>query len=705
MAAQYPNTVRPGNYVQLLVCLTFFGWTTAVPSFGLYELKRLRDGQTPAWNLTADLENSPVMTPSINLSCEERYHSSEKFAFDETNLYDEIRTLMKTYYNWGELLAPAPIAISVLGQLILMSNKRLDFPIDENLPTGGFKFIKYPKSFRTTLLQISHGGYLAFLKAHTNMDKIRMYNSNVPSHIKDATRYLMSKQELYIVNLLPISLGRIKEAADQSKELSQEVVAEFTTVMNLIEETINAVADTKDKKKIKLKRVETDLKMTEIVKQYSDDEADLLKQKEKQLAKMLGNFERRQQDIYVETSNGDECLNLNLSREREKGGHEKHPDIFFRAGNWKYTFQENSINRDPCYEENSQQLLDLLIKMAQFRDVYETWQGSSDYQQFNFTGNVESLNNTYNSFQPCTSVKVILAKLAELIKKLKNTKFDAKRKLEMMCPGTEEMDDLAFLVNHLRAEKIKEVAVEKSTMMENVKLADTWTKVYENQFEMLEEMIQTTKRMLSLNAQRTDIRRQKTMQILSSIKSLNLNRVTYQEAIQALKEALIELGQLKEDWSKLIRFFSNIAKFIDDAAKESFAFIDAVHSLSEDISGLDVTVLVEELLGHIGKANEAAFLVHEIANMYVTVSEKYILDSISTLDTMISIDVNKVGLVGIKRQQNKLSEDGRIAYEGILQMIKDDEDSIEKKILKRHDEITREFEWITNCKSPEDNEL
>ncbi|EFX85171.1 hypothetical protein DAPPUDRAFT_46086, partial [Daphnia pulex] len=204
------------------------------------------------------------------------------------NLYDEIRTLMKTYYNWGELLAPAPIAISVLGQLILMSTQRMDFPIDANLPTGGFKFIKYPKSFRTTLLQISHSGYLAFLKAHTNMDKIRMYNSNVPSHIKDATRYLLSKQELYIVNLLPISLGRIKEAADQSKELSQEVVAEFTTVMNLIEETINAVADTKDKKKIKLKRVETDLKMTEIVKQYSDDEADLLKQKEKQLAKMLG---------------------------------------------------------------------------------------------------------------------------------------------------------------------------------------------------------------------------------------------------------------------------------------------------------------------------------------------------------------------------------------------------------------------------------
>jgi len=526
----------------------------------------------------------------------------------------------------------------------------------------------------------------------------------VPSHIKDATRYLMSRKEIYIVNLLPISLGRIKEAADQSKQLSQEVAAEFTKVMKLIEETINAVVDTKGSKKTKLQKVETDLKMTEIAKQYSDDEADLLKQKENQLAKMLGNFEQRQQDIYVETSNGDECFNLNLSRVRQTGGHEKHPDVFFRAGNWKHTFQENSINKDPCYEGNSQHLLDLLIRMAQFRELCETWQGSSDYQQFNFTGNVEALNSTYNSFTPCKSLTVILAKLAELIKILKNIKFDTKLILET-CPGTAEMDDLAYLVNHLRAEKIKEVAVEKSIMMENVKLADTWTKVYEHQFEMLEEMIQTTKRMLSLNMQTTEIRRQKAIQILSSIMSLNLNEVTYREAIQALKEALEVLRQLKEDWGKLILFFSNIASFIDEAAKESFALIDAVHSLSGDISGLDATVLVDELLGHIGKANEAALLVYEITNMYVTVSEKYILDRISTLDTMISIDVNKARLSGIKRQQIKLSEDGRIAYDGILEMIKVEEDVIEEKILQRHREITREYGWITNCKSPENEEL
>ncbi len=82
----------------------------------------------------------------------------------------------------------------------------------------------HPENFQMTLLQIDHQGYLAFLNAHNNIEKIRMYNSNVSSHnIKDAVRYLMSRNGYYIANLLLISIGLIKEAADRSKEYLQEV--------------------------------------------------------------------------------------------------------------------------------------------------------------------------------------------------------------------------------------------------------------------------------------------------------------------------------------------------------------------------------------------------------------------------------------------------------------------------------------------------
>jgi hypothetical protein len=196
------------------------------------------------------------------VTCEEKFKDAEKFTYNENSLSGDIKKLMSTYNNWGELLAVAPRAISGLERLIARSHHpKMDFPIDDKVtPIGGFKHIKYPKSFQTTLLQIGHQGYLALLKAHINIDKIRMYNSNVSGHIKDAVRYLMSQNELYIVNLLPISIWHIKEAAYQSKEYLREVMFwEFGKVLELITETlVLAVRGTKTNKKMELERVGRD---------------------------------------------------------------------------------------------------------------------------------------------------------------------------------------------------------------------------------------------------------------------------------------------------------------------------------------------------------------------------------------------------------------------------------------------------------------
>ncbi len=195
------------------------------------------------------------------VTCEERFKDAEKFTFNETFLDGNIRKLMNTYYNWGELLAFAPYAISGLERLIVMSHQRLDFPIGRNdKATSGLHHIKDPESFRTTLLQIGHQGYLALLNAHINIDKIRNYNSKVSSHIKDAVRYLMSRNDFYIANLLSISMGRIKEAADRIKEYLQKVISELKTVIELIQETLLYVEVTKTINGNELERVELNLK-------------------------------------------------------------------------------------------------------------------------------------------------------------------------------------------------------------------------------------------------------------------------------------------------------------------------------------------------------------------------------------------------------------------------------------------------------------
>ncbi|CAG2252745.1 unnamed protein product [Mytilus edulis] len=54
--------------------------------------------------------------------------------------------------NWDQCLTPAPCAIALLGDLILKSADT-DFSLDEKPPTDGFKLLRYPNLFRTSLVQ------------------------------------------------------------------------------------------------------------------------------------------------------------------------------------------------------------------------------------------------------------------------------------------------------------------------------------------------------------------------------------------------------------------------------------------------------------------------------------------------------------------------------------------------------------------------
>ena len=58
----------------------------------------------------------------------------------------------------GEVLSEAPLAIATLCSLIVKGNQAFDTNIDHHVPEGGFKFIKWPKSFVSSLVQVGHEG-------------------------------------------------------------------------------------------------------------------------------------------------------------------------------------------------------------------------------------------------------------------------------------------------------------------------------------------------------------------------------------------------------------------------------------------------------------------------------------------------------------------------------------------------------------------
>ena len=57
--------------------------------------------------------------------------------------------------SWAELLAPAPLGIAAMSQLLICASRVTDFKIDNVNPEAITK-LKHPDSFRTTLVQIAN---------------------------------------------------------------------------------------------------------------------------------------------------------------------------------------------------------------------------------------------------------------------------------------------------------------------------------------------------------------------------------------------------------------------------------------------------------------------------------------------------------------------------------------------------------------------
>ena len=152
---------------------------------------------------------------------------------------DTTQMLMQPNANWEEYLTPAPLSIAIMGELVFISSGT-DFSINKNPPPTGFKYIKYPESFRACLMQICNSGWHAFNEAHKNMDQIRIHTATVPDYMKAAVKILFQGNDEVIETLLPNQLENIRTIADECVTLAEGVEIKYSDVINLIQELLEA---------------------------------------------------------------------------------------------------------------------------------------------------------------------------------------------------------------------------------------------------------------------------------------------------------------------------------------------------------------------------------------------------------------------------------------------------------------------------------
>ena len=73
--------------------------------------------------------------------------------FNEGDMMEQTKTMLSQHAGWEEFFIPAPMTIAFLGQLMLIGTIK-DFPINKHIPKTGFKYIRHPKSFRASVVQV-----------------------------------------------------------------------------------------------------------------------------------------------------------------------------------------------------------------------------------------------------------------------------------------------------------------------------------------------------------------------------------------------------------------------------------------------------------------------------------------------------------------------------------------------------------------------
>ncbi|KAI4883601.1 hypothetical protein NFI96_001370 [Prochilodus magdalenae] len=152
---------------------------------------------------------------------------------------NQTKLVMQPYANWEEYLTPAPLSVAIMGELVFISSST-DFSINKNPPKGGYKFIRYPDSFRACLMQVCNSGWWAFNEAHKNMDQIRLHTMAVPDYMKTAVKILFQGNDEVVEAHLPDQLENIRVIADDCLVLASATEKRFTDVINIIQELLEA---------------------------------------------------------------------------------------------------------------------------------------------------------------------------------------------------------------------------------------------------------------------------------------------------------------------------------------------------------------------------------------------------------------------------------------------------------------------------------
>lgn len=635
---------------------------------------------------------------------------------------EEMRLMMAPYANWDSFLSPAPLSIALLGQLILISSDT-DFSLQNRNESLTFEFLKYPDSFRACLVQVSHKGWDAFNKAHTSMDQIRLHSSNVDKHVKTAVKFLIAGSAEDVKAMVPDALKNIERIADDCLELTTSVEDEFVAVMKLIAELLEACTRAKGQH-------EEDLKAAKIAREVAEEHRKAIQAEKDEALRRRKEMERQMKEADEEFKDamksmpgawdliGKACADTFINVARTVSNI---PRVL--------SGKIGSIGRSPEASQANEPTTDL-HRSGNSKGGMEIFKVVQDvHSQVQMLVNLAGEGMKVGDDGAKKAVLRAKRALERIMQNQLKEGTTTQMKLKKLCEGAidlceelmrkprfqdseEDIQDIELKADELRRQAESLLAASHSVIggnaLPNTSPVLAKQPMYNNDSGLVEQALgnyrfrtETAKEMLK-DARRAhekccdDVakRTKEVTNLLAEMKQLDLKKIDMEKIRKTLVKGIKALGDLREQWGKMVKFFqmlSNIIKCCLNTSLNSFVQTSR-NRLAQDGSEISL-VMRDVIFEQAFQANQIAYVVNSISSVYVEVSNKHLMDRITSLGKLIPLDP-ATDEQKIRLKQLELNKGCQEAQEAIRRIAVKKKNEMTEALDKRIERIESEVESL-----------
>ncbi|KAJ7835232.1 hypothetical protein B0H14DRAFT_2590376 [Mycena olivaceomarginata] len=148
--------------------------------------------------------------------------------------------------NWGALLQPAPLSISLLGAILILASSTADFSLIDDVPEGApeykWQYATRPESFKACLEQMAGDGSKAFETAQAQMEIINNSTSDsvMPKLIKEIVGLIIDGSKEDIQSLFLSKINDLKDLSKKCLDAANTTDSAFANLVGLAQEMVLA---------------------------------------------------------------------------------------------------------------------------------------------------------------------------------------------------------------------------------------------------------------------------------------------------------------------------------------------------------------------------------------------------------------------------------------------------------------------------------